>query len=453
MTSTIMATATASARIAHARAAPAEPGHRGAQTTRPPLARLLGASCLHWRPGEAKTVALCLVLATVCGFVAFLYAERNIAAFASSSSEAHGDFFALWSYAKIVAAHPAADLYSFATLHARQVALGMTPGSENPFPYPPTAMLLLSPLALGPYHAAYAIWVIGTFALFLWAIVATCWRTRGIVLPIMIAPLTTIAVNSGQTGFLAGALLIGGVQTAAERPVLSGILLGLLTYKPQLGLLVPVALVAAGQWRTIATAALTALVMAATVTVWFGWGIWPAWLHLLPIYSHWFAQSQIILPFMPTVQANLRLLGVAPDPAMAVQAISAVAMAVLVWRCFRRGPSAQATAALLVATFLATPHAIIYDAPMLTGALVLFVGARVRAKATFSLLEVIVLVLALLFPFAMVLHGNHLPVSSPVLLTLLTVIVRDGRPIARGTLMPLRARRPPLDRPIRLAAG
>jgi Glycosyltransferase family 87 len=378
-----------------------------------------------WNVTDTKTLVLCCVLGTVCGFIWVLYAQGIIGAFGSNDSEAHGDFFALWSYGKIAAAHPATDLYNFATLHARQVALGMRPADENPFPYPPIAILLFSALSLGSYHVAYALWVSITFALFLWVIVATCWRTPGIVLPVVIAPLTMVTAYYGQSGFLAGSLLIGGLRLAAERPVISGILLGLLSYKPQLAVLVPVALIAAGLWRPLAVASVTAIVLAAVATVSFGWRVWPAWLHLLPIYSHWFAHLRMILRNMPTVQANLRMLGVSANVADAMQTVSCVAMAIVVWRCFRRGPSEQATAALLVATFLSTPHALIYDATMLTGALVLFVGARVRAQGSFSLAEIVVLVLAVLFPFILALKICAVPTSSAVLLLWLIVIIAD----------------------------
>lgn len=373
----------------------------------------------------AKALILAIVLGIVCGILSLIYARDVFLAFRSTSSEAHGDFFALWSYGKIAAAHPATELYSFATLHARQVALGMTPDSQNPFPYPPIAILLFLPLHFASYPVAYALWELTTLALFLWAVVATCWRSPRIVLPVLIAPVTVIAIDSGQSGFLSGALLVAGLRLAQDRPVLSGILIGLLAYKPQLGLLVPVALVAAGLWRPVLAACLTILALAALTTACFGWGVWPAWLHLLPIYSRWFAHSRIILQYMLTVEANLRMLGVPPAVADAIQALSAIAMVLTVWTCFRRGPGEQAIAALLVATFLCTPHALIYDAPMLTAALILFVGARLRAGDGFTAGEVAALASGVLFPIAMVLKGWHIPISGPVLLVLLAVIVRD----------------------------
>ena len=54
----------------------------------------------------------------------------------------------------------------------------------------------------------------------------------------------------GQNGFLTAAL-IGGRRCCnwRTRPLLAGLLLGLLTYKPHFGLLFPVALIFGGYWR------------------------------------------------------------------------------------------------------------------------------------------------------------------------------------------------------------
>ena len=294
---------------------------------------------LRWKASEAKTLALCVTLAIICGTIFLVYAQRVVNSYNTGTLRESGDFFALWSYAKIASSYPATELYDFAALHTRQVALGMAPTHQAPFPYPPTAILVLLPLSFLPYDIAYVFWVAATFALFLWAVVATCWRSPGIVLPVLIAPTTTTTIPIGQSGFLAGALLIGGIRLAATRPIISGVLLGILSYKPQLGLLVPVALASAGLWRTFGVACSTAVGLAIVATAAFGWGVWPAWIDMLPAYAQWFANRDEILKFMPTVEANLRMVGIAPTIAGIVQIIVAIAVGVVVWKSFRKGPS------------------------------------------------------------------------------------------------------------------
>ena len=54
--------------------------------------------------------------------------------------------------------------------------------------------------------------------------------------------------TAGQNGFLTAALIGGALGLLERRPALAGICLGLLTYKPQFGLLFPFVLIADRRW-------------------------------------------------------------------------------------------------------------------------------------------------------------------------------------------------------------
>ena len=389
-----------------------------------------GAWLLQWRAGERKTVYLCAAILGIGTFVLVLHVVKIWAAFTAQAPGQSADlneFFALWSYAKIASAHPATELYDFATLHARQVALGMAPGTQNPFPYPPIFILLLWPLSFMPYEAAYPVWIVGTLALFVWAVAATCSRLPLCLLGVIVAPASIATIDSGQSGFLAAALITAGVRLAGSRPVLGGILLGILTYKPQLGLLVPIALASAGFWPAFRAACATAVGLAVVATLAFGWAVWPAWFSMLPAYAEMFDQWTGTLRFMPTVIANLELAGCTLAVAKIVQALVALAVAVLVWRCFRQHSGRIATAALLVGTILATPHAYIYDLPMVVAAMALFIAARVESGAAFSLAEIDILILAYIFPALMQTRYLHQPVSAVPLMLFFGMILWNAR--------------------------
>ena len=391
-----------------------------------------GAWLLRWRAGERKTFYLCALVLGSSAFVLLIYMQTIWAEFIGQipgQPPPFGDFFALWSYAKIASAQPAAALYDFAGLHASQVALGMVPSAYNPFPYPPTFILYLWPLSLLPYEAAYLVWMLATLALFVWAVVATCSRLPLCVLGVIVAPAGIATIASGQSGFLAAALITAGVRLGGSRPLLAGLLIGLLSYKPQLGLLVPIAFVAAGFWTALGVACTTALALALVATLAFGWAVWPAWISMLSVYAGMFDRETVGLKFMPTVMANLRKAGVTLPVAKGVQAVVALAVAILVWRCFRRHPGRLATAALLVGTFLATPHAFVYDLPMVTAALALFIAARTDAGSTLRLEEVLILILAFLFPVFMLKSGVNLPVSTvPLVLFFGLILWREKNP-------------------------
>ena len=53
-----------------------------------------------------------------------------------------------------------------------------------------------------------------------------------------------VNVGHGQNGFLTAALLGGALHWLDRRPWLAGVLIGCLAYKPQFGVLIPVALLA-----------------------------------------------------------------------------------------------------------------------------------------------------------------------------------------------------------------
>jgi hypothetical protein len=379
---------------------------------------------LRWEPHAPKTVCLCASVLAVCAFCLtdIIRAQfHDLAGPALARSAAFGDFFALWSYARIARAHPVVELYNFAALQARQVALGMDPTRPNPFPYPPTFMAMLWPLGQLPYVAAYFVWIGGTMALFVWAVMATCSRLPLCVAAAIAAPASIAEISAGQSGFLTGALMIAGLRLAGYRPVLGGMLIGLLGCKPQLGILVPVALAAAGFWRAFATACLVMTGTALIATLAFGWAVWSAWFAMLPAYAAMFDREASNLKFMPTVEANLRLAGVSPPIAFGVQAFAAAGVAVVLWHLFRRHPGPLAVGALLVGTFLATPHAFIYDMPMLVGALALFIESRLKDRSAFTLAEILILLAGMLFPL-LILAGVTVPVSTVPLLLLFGLI-------------------------------
>jgi hypothetical protein len=252
------------------------------------------------------------------------------------------------------------------------------------------------------------------------------------------APTTAIAIVSGQTGFLAAAFLAGGLWLAAPNPVAGGVLLGLLTYKPQLGLLVPVALVAARLWRTLAVAGLTAILLALLTSILFGTAIWPGWAASLPGFSRQFAaENSEIVHLMPTVLAALLQQGVAPAAAQLAQWAATAAVAVIVWTLFRSGPRQLASAGLLVASLLATPYAFVYDMPIVATAVIWFVAERHRAGDALGTGEVAVLMVAMLAPITLAAVGPRFPLATISLILLLGAIVRRCRRL-RSPAVPAR---------------
>ena len=324
-------------------------------------------------------------------------------------------------------------IYDPAALHGFQVRLGVN--ATLPFLYPPGILLLLWPLALCSYAAAFALWIGITLAIYL----ASLLRRRGwalATLMVLAAPASAICAGLGQTGFLVGGLLIGGLRLARVQPVLAGLVLGLAAVKPQLVLLLPLALASAGLWRCLCAAAATALTLVLLSSVLFGWGIWWYWAAALPRLGETVvALKGKLLAVMPTVAGNAELLGAGWSIAVLVQVVAAGFAASAIWRAFRNGPGPAAAASLLAGSFLATPYALVSDLPLVTGAVLLLVQERLLAGQAFRTAEVLILGLSVWLPYLM-LGFAPFPLSTAVLGLLLAVAVAAGSPQPRPPLAP-----------------
>ena len=290
---------------------------------------------------------------------------------ATATPPIHSDFHAIWSYARIAWEDGARAVYDPAHLWQAELALGRDPARPPPLPfaYPPHFLLLIAPLAWLDYAPGYLAWIVATAALFV--VASAGLGVRGLLL--LLAPATAATLIYGQSGFLAAALIVGGMRVVPTRPVLAGVLLGLATYKPQLGLLVPVALLALGQWRVMTVSCMTVGALALATSALWGGDIWGVWLAGLPEYRQRFsAEMGPYWYLMPTVEGTWRGLGGSDRGAHIAQLMVAIPVAGLVWWLFRRASYTIALAGMLVGTFLVTPHAFVYDLPLMAAAILLY---------------------------------------------------------------------------------
>ncbi len=186
------------------------------------------------------------------------------------------DFINAWAGPRLAFAGQLDTLFDLRAYHAAIGTLFGTPLPFHNWSYPPFTLLLLGPLGQLPYFVALAIWTIGLFAAFA-GVTLSCvppGRRLHALLLLCLAPACLINAAGGQNGFLTGALLLGGLLALDRRPVLAGLLFGLLTYKPQLGLVLPPVLIALGAWRTIAAACATTVALVGASVLAFGVDPW-----------------------------------------------------------------------------------------------------------------------------------------------------------------------------------
>jgi len=229
--------------------------------------------------------------------------------------------------------------------------------------YPPQLLLFTWPWGLMPYMPAYILHCVLGLALYL-AVVTDGQRRADHLVLLILAPAVTVNIWCGQNGFLIAALLVGGLIQLDRRPVLAGVLFGLLSIKPQLGVLLPVMLVLTGRWRTIAAAAVTIAVLFAATTFVFGWKVWSAYVNdAMPTQARVFLKDfEHFMTHMPTAFMGARVAGFSLTIAAWAQAVvSVVTVIAVAWTFWRRREPDLSNALFVTATFLVTPYAFNYD--------------------------------------------------------------------------------------------
>jgi hypothetical protein len=222
--------------------------------------------------------AIRLSISIGCGLVFIIFAVANcfrIYINLLNNNIWFNDFFGLWSYANFEFENSVSDIYNNDIMLEFQMGLGTCPKCLLPYAYPPFFLFYILPLGILPYTIAYLFWALGSVTLYLVASLYKHLRRYAVFL-ILFAPATITCFATGQTGLLSSALIVGGFGLVTTRPILGGVLFGLASFKPQLGVLIPIALISARLWRAIAAACVTVLVLVLASGVAFGWSIWQA---------------------------------------------------------------------------------------------------------------------------------------------------------------------------------
>jgi arabinofuranan 3-O-arabinosyltransferase len=273
------------------------------------------------------------------------------------------DFVNVWAAGRLVLdGHPALA-YDWDVQKQVEVALlGQNFIGNFAWHYPPPFLFVAAMLAQFPYPVAFIGWVSVSLVPYLAVMRAIVYRSFGLVLALAV-PMVFNNVLVGQNGFLTAALIGGTLYLMPARPVLSGICLGLLSYKPQYGLLFPLVLIAASQWTVFVTAAIVAVAMAAVSWLAFGTESWQAFFHWMPMFSQAFlTEGKAPWWKLQSIFAMVRYLGGTEQLAWAFQWVMTSTVAVVLtvmWRSRISYP--LKAAALATGTLLITPYLFMYD--------------------------------------------------------------------------------------------
>jgi hypothetical protein len=341
------------------------------------------------------------------------------------------DFVNVWSAGRLVLdGHPALA-YDWDIQKEVQVAvLGQSYPGNFAWHYPPPFLFVASMLAHFPYGVAFLGWAAVSFLPYLAAMRAIVGRSFGFLLA---AAFPVVFTNTlvGQNGFLTASLIGGTLVLMPRRPVLSGICLGLLSYKPQYGLLFPLVLIAASQWRVFFTAGLVAALLAAVSWLAFGTESWQAFVHWLPMFNQAFlVEGRAPWGKLQSVFGLTRYFGGPESLAWTLQWILSATVAVLlvlVWRS-REVRHELKAAALAVGALLVTPYLFLYDEMVLAIAVAFLVRIGLDDGFERHELPALGLVAVLLMMFSLL----GAPTGFGATLVVAALIARRVGPCWRG---------------------
>jgi arabinofuranan 3-O-arabinosyltransferase len=344
------------------------------------------------------------------------------------------DFVDVWAAGRLVLQGNPAEVYDWPTHKAMEVvALGHPFDGYFGWHYPPTYLPVAALLAKMSYVPAQIIFLFSTFCAYMFCQRGIIGERAGYFLT---AAFPAVLANciAGQNGFLSAALLGGTLLVLNERPVLAGALLGLLTYKPHLGLLFPIVLAASGHWRTFVTAGVVAALMALASWVAFGTQTWAAFIPSIAHTSQAFlADGWADFAKLQTAFGLVRTLGGSEPLAWSVQgalAFMTTAAVTALWRS--RAEYELKAAALAIGALLATPYLYTYDLVVLAVPLAfLWRLASARGFLPHELAGIgAACLLVLIFPLV------KAPVGFAALMVVAALIARRAWPALRLSAQP-----------------
>jgi hypothetical protein len=274
------------------------------------------------------------------------------------------NFINFWSGAVLAAGGHARTVYDFNAFHAFQRALVAGPIQLYHYSYPPVMLMVSWPLAFLPYLAALLLWSLAGWVAFAFAL-RLLWPSPAALLYALAIPATFINLMAGQNGLWTAAILGAGLSWLPRRPIVSGILFGLLlACKPQLALLLPLALLAERNWRALDAMIASAALLATVTLPLYGWTLWTDYRERVTTLRHAILENDAgTWRLMPSAFIMARSLSLSIVAAYAVQAVVTLAVSALVVWIWRRRSRARPikNAILILCLLLASPYVQNYD--------------------------------------------------------------------------------------------
>jgi len=306
-------------------------------------------------------IAAGLMALVLVGQAGWLVAKVNGAGFDGQAIRL--DFTAFWGASRLALEGRATAAFDPDQFRAALMLSSDEAPGDMLWAYPPAWHLAVLPLGLMPFSVAWLAYSALTLGAFAAAARPLARPLPGGLALVLAGPAVIIAVTIGNNSLVSTAGLIGALAaTQRQRWALAGFLIALLTFKPQLGLLIPVALAFGGYWRTIAWAAAGTVAVAAVSTAAFDIEYWQHFLSAMRFMGSLMQTDLVRFERMMTWYALARTGGAPHELALPVHlAIAAGAAAAMAWIWRHPVTLDLKAASLCLAIPLATPYAFHYE--------------------------------------------------------------------------------------------
>ena len=386
------------------------------------------------RSGDWLTLARArgysLILLVICGIACAGWIALSDGLVDRNGKPLGTDFSNVYAAGSLTWQGRPAEAYEPALQHAAEKAI--FGGRDVPFfgwHYPPFFFAVAFLVAAVPYAWGLAAWLMASFAVYLATLRAILPRPETLLIAAAF-PAVFVNVGHGHNGFLTAALLGGALHWLDRKPWLAGVLIGCLAYKPQFGVLIPIALLAGRRWSTIGAAVVTVATLVLISFATLGSGVWHAF-----IDSMNFTQTVVLeqggtgWEKIQSIFSAARNWGANVATAYALQSVLALMLAAsLAWLWHGDAAFELKAAALATGSLLATPYVLDYDLVVLAVAIAFF--ARHGLKQGFRDFEISLLALAWIAPLLSrgIAGATGVPLGLIVLLMLYGFILRRAAP-------------------------
>ncbi len=323
-----------------------------------------------WNKLERRLVVYSSIFFCLYVFIALSSTLVDISELEKSPSPFGVDFAVYYTAGQMIRSEESTNIYNMKEHHyLLEEIMDRNMPFALPWVYPPTFLLAVVPFSFLPYYISLALWLLSTFVLAIYAMYLLVPKAKLLVFITFGFPGVLLNLRWGQNGFLNTALLGFGICFLETNPMISGIMFGLLTYKPQIALFPFVILLLAKKWRPLLWSIFFAVINVVISVLVFGYSTW------IDFFNNFFNSSSLLLTsvwedtaaIQPTVYSTFRIWGVEGINLQIILSIIAVISTMFcLWTWKKTDRTSLKGTVLIIGIFLTMPYYVQYDLMILS---------------------------------------------------------------------------------------